>query len=147
MENGEGSRRGTSTQPRHFKHDVKDGDVSHLLQNGHPRSLQCSTRSWRELWLTRCTCRTRLGSSEGLIRVAEALLSVYSTFPPDVGKLKELLNALDPVTIAWLAHNLRQPVEGILNVDSVDLGRVVNLKAYSWEELHKFYKRQWKVVS
>ena len=77
----------------------------------------------------------------------EALLSVYSTSPPDVGKLKELLNALDPVTIAWLAHNLRQPVEGILNVDPVDLDRVINLKANLWEELHKFYERQWKVVS
>jgi hypothetical protein len=42
----------------------------------------------------------------------------------------------DPVMIAWLAHDLRQLVEGILNVEMVDLDGVINLKAYLWEELH-----------
>jgi hypothetical protein len=32
---------------------------------------------------------------------------------------------LHPVTIAWLAHGLRQLVEGILNVESVGLDGVI----------------------
>lgn len=84
----------------------------------------------------------------GAVRVVEALVSVFSASPePDFGKLKELLNALDPFTIAWLAHNLRVPIEGIVNVDPLDLEKVITLKSNLWEELHKFYERQWKVVS
>lgn len=83
----------------------------------------------------------------GAVRVVEAFLSVYATSPPDYGKCKELLNALDPFTISWLAHNLRQPIEGIVNIDPLDLERVIALKSSVWEELHKFYERQWKVMA
>lgn len=84
----------------------------------------------------------------GAVRVVEALLAVFLASPePDLGKLKELLNALDPLTIAWLAHNLRVPIEGIVNVDPLDLEQVITLKSNVWEEVHKFFERQWKVVS
>lgn len=83
----------------------------------------------------------------GGVRVVEALFSVFSSNPPDYGKAKEFLNALDPFTISWLAYNLRKPIEGILEVDPLNLEEVVKLKANIWEELHKFYERQWKVVS
>lgn len=74
----------------------------------------------------------------------EVLLSGYSTSPQDVGQLRWLLNVLDPVRVPWLVHNLRQFVEGILDVNAVDLDRVLNLKASLWEGLHQFYEWQWK---
>ena len=126
-------------------YDVKDGDVSPLAQWTSTELTMQHSQLARIA--TDLVYLQNAFAFFGGVRVVEALLSVYSTSPPDVGKLKELLNALDPVTIAWLAHNLRQPVEGILNVDPVDLDRVINLKANLWEELHKFYERQWKVVS
>ena len=126
-------------------YDVKEGDVSPLAQWTSTELTMQHSQLARIA--TDLVYLQNAFAFFGGVRVVEALLSVYSTSPPDAGKLKELLNALDPVTIAWLAHNLRQPVEGILNVDPVDLDRVINLKANLWEELHKFYERQWKVVS
>ena len=126
-------------------YDVKDGDVSPVAQWTSTELTMQHSQLARIA--TDLVYLQNAFAFFGGVRVVEALLSVYSTSPPDFGKLKELLNALDPVTIAWLAHNLRQPVEGILDVDPVDLDRVINLKANLWEELHKFYERQWKVVS
>jgi hypothetical protein len=84
----------------------------------------------------------------GAVRIVEALLAVFLASPePDFGKLKELLNALDPLTIAWLAHNLLVPIEGIVNVDPLDLEHVITLKSNVWEEVHKFFERQWKVMA
>lgn len=83
----------------------------------------------------------------GGVRVVEALVNVFSTSPPDLGKLKELLNALDPFTISWLAGNVRQPLEELLAADPLDLENVVTLKSNVWGALHAFYERQWKVVS
>jgi hypothetical protein len=83
----------------------------------------------------------------GGVRIVEALFSVFSTSPPDLGKLKELLNALDPFTISWLANNVREPLEDLMNADPMDLEKVVTLKSSVWQALHAFYERQWKVVS
>ena len=83
----------------------------------------------------------------GGVRIAEALLNVYSTSPPDFGRFKELVNAFDPLTISWLANNVREPLEGLMTADPLDLEKVVTLKSDMWKALHAFYERQWKVVS
>ena len=109
----------------------KDGDASPLVQ-WHPQSSRCAQHSQ----LVRIVADLVAFRFFGGVRVAEALLSVYSTFPPDVGSWRSSWMCFDPVTIAWMAHSLRQLVEGILNAESVDLDEVINLKAYLWEELH-----------
>lgn len=59
----------------------------------------------------------------GWVRVAEVWCGVCTRLsPPEVGKVKELLNALAPVRIVWLAglriYSLRQLDEcGFLSVD------------------------------
>ncbi|KAG0608015.1 hypothetical protein M758_8G071600 [Ceratodon purpureus] len=83
----------------------------------------------------------------GGVRVVEALLSVYSTSPPDFGKFKELLNALDPFTISWLANNVREPLSTLMEADPMDLEKVVSLKSNVWTAVHAFYERQWKVMA
>ncbi|XP_024379369.1 uncharacterized protein [Physcomitrium patens] len=83
----------------------------------------------------------------GAVRATEALMSVFSTSPPDFGKLSELLNALDPFTISWLAYNVHEPMEELTMVDPSDLEKVLNLRTTLWDALHNFYERQWKVMA
>ena len=83
----------------------------------------------------------------GWVRILEAILAVFSTNPPVFGRMLQSFNALDYLTIAWLAHNLRKPIISILQVDPTDLHRVALLKIEVWEQLHAFFERQWKVVS
>ena len=83
----------------------------------------------------------------GWVRILEAILAVFSTNPPVFRRMLQSFSALDYLTIAWLAYNLRNPIISILQVDPTDLQRVAMLKTKVWEELHAFFERQWKVVS
>jgi len=83
----------------------------------------------------------------GSVRILEAIVAVFSTSPPVLRRMMQSFYAVDYLTIAWLAHNLRKPILSILQVDPTDLHRVSVLKAKLWEELHAFFERQWKVAS
>lgn len=83
----------------------------------------------------------------GFVRVLEAILATFSTDPPKFKRLTQASNAMDPLTVAWLAYNLRKPILGMLQVDPTDLQKLSTLKVKLWEELHAFFERQWKVVS
>ncbi|MCO5589156.1 hypothetical protein L7F22_043122 [Adiantum nelumboides] len=83
----------------------------------------------------------------GFVRVLEALSATFSSRPPHYSKLLEAANSLDFFTMAFLAYSLRKPVVGILRVDPTNLDEVVQLKAKIWDEMHKFYERQWKLVA
>jgi hypothetical protein len=83
----------------------------------------------------------------GWVRVLEAVLKAFATNPPKLRKLTQCSNAMDPLTVAWLAYNLRKPILGILQVDPTDFQKLATLKGKLWEELHAFFERQWKVVS
>lgn len=83
----------------------------------------------------------------GWVRVLEAVLKAFATNPPKLRKLMQCSNAMDPLTVAWLAYNLRKPILGILQVDPTDFQKLATLKGKLWEELHAFFERQWKVVS
>ncbi|MCO5548006.1 hypothetical protein L7F22_001462 [Adiantum nelumboides] len=83
----------------------------------------------------------------GFVRVLEALSATFSSRPPHYSKLLEAANSLDFFTMAFLAYGLRKPVVGILRVDPTNLDEVVQLKAKIWDEMHKFYERQWKLVA
>ncbi|KAG0630539.1 hypothetical protein M758_1G186100 [Ceratodon purpureus] len=83
----------------------------------------------------------------GWVRILEAILAVFSTSPPVFRRMLQSFSALDYLTIAWLAHNLRKPIIDILQVDPTDLQRVAMLKTKVWEELHAFFERQWKVMA
>ena len=82
----------------------------------------------------------------GWVRVLEAVLAAFSTHPAKLRKLNQATNAMDPLTVAWLAYNLRKPILGILQVDPTDFQKLATLKGKLWEELHAFFERQWKVV-
>ncbi|CAM6087400.1 unnamed protein product [Calypogeia fissa] len=83
----------------------------------------------------------------GAVRILEALLKVFSTNPPNFMKLMDGMNAMDPLTVASLAHALRKPIVGMLEVDPTNLEEVSSLKVKFWTELHKFFERQWKVIA
>lgn len=82
----------------------------------------------------------------GWVRVLEAVLAAFSTHPVKLRKLTQASNAMDPLTVAWLAYNLRKPILGILQVNPTDFQQLATLKGKLWEELHAFFERQWKVV-
>jgi hypothetical protein len=82
----------------------------------------------------------------GWVRVLEAVLAAFSTQPAKLRELGQASNAMDPLTVAWLAYNLRKPILGILQVDPTDFQKLASLKGKLWEELHAFFERQWKVV-
>lgn len=82
----------------------------------------------------------------GWVRVLEAVLAAFSTHPAKLRKLTQASNAMDPLTVAWLAYNLRKPILGILQVNPTDFQQLATLKGKLWEELHAFFERQWKVV-
>ncbi|KAG0584287.1 hypothetical protein KC19_3G199900 [Ceratodon purpureus] len=83
----------------------------------------------------------------GWVRVLEAILAAFSTNPAKLRKLGQATNAMDPLTVAWLAYNLRKPILGILQVDPTDFQKLATLKGKLWEELHAFFERQWKVMA
>lgn len=83
----------------------------------------------------------------GWVRILEAILAVFSTNPPVLKRMVQSFYAVDYLTIAWLAHNLRKPILSILQVDPLNLHEVSILKAKVWEELHAFFERQWKVMA
>lgn len=83
----------------------------------------------------------------GWVRVAEAAVAAFATNPAKLRKLTEASNALDPLTVAWLAYNLRKPILGILQVNPTDFQELAKLKGKLWEELHAFFERQWKVMA
>lgn len=83
----------------------------------------------------------------GWVRVLEAVLAAFSTQPAKLRELGQASNAMDPLTVAWLAYNLRKPILGILQVDPTDFQKLASLKGKLWEELHAFFERQWKVMA
>ncbi|KAI5070373.1 hypothetical protein GOP47_0014716 [Adiantum capillus-veneris] len=83
----------------------------------------------------------------GIVRVLEAVSATFSTSPPHFSKLLDAANSLDFFTMAFLAYGVRKPVIGILRVDPTNLDEVVHLKAKIWDEMHKFYERQWKAIA
>lgn len=83
----------------------------------------------------------------GWVRILEGISAVFSTNPPVFQRIIQSFYAVDYLTIAWLAYNLRKPFTSILQVDPTDLGRVSNLRAEVWEALHAYFGRQWKLVS
>lgn len=83
----------------------------------------------------------------GWVRVLEAVLAAFSTHPAEFRKLTQASNAMDPLTVAWLAYNLRKPILGILQVNPTDFQQLATLKGKLWEELHAFFERQWKVMA
>lgn len=82
----------------------------------------------------------------GWVRVLEAILAAFATQPAKLRRLAQATNAMDPLTVAWLAYNLRKPILGILQVEPTDFQQLATLKGKLWEELHAFFERQWKVV-
>lgn len=82
----------------------------------------------------------------GWVRILEAVLAAFATNPAKLRKLTQATNAMDPLTVAWLAYNLRKPILGILNVKPTEFSELAILKGKLWDELHAFFERQWKVV-
>lgn len=83
----------------------------------------------------------------GWVRICEAVVHAFSAHPPKLKRLMQASNAMDPLTVAWLAYNLRKPIAGLVLADPTDLQKLAQLKGKLWEELHAFFERQWKVVS
>lgn len=83
----------------------------------------------------------------GTVRILEAIVAVFSSNPPAFRRMAQSFYAVDYLTIAWLAYNLRKPVVNLLQVDPADLHQVAVLKIKLWDELHAFFERQWRLVS
>ncbi|KAG6547483.1 hypothetical protein Mapa_010931 [Marchantia paleacea] len=81
----------------------------------------------------------------GIVRILEAIVLTFTSRDPR--KLLDASNALDPLTVAFLANGMRKPMVAMLNVDPTDLQEVNRLKMKFWKELHAFYERQWKVMA
>lgn len=81
----------------------------------------------------------------GIVRILEAIVLTVTSRDPR--KLLDASNALDPLTVAFLANGMRKPMVAMLNVDPTDLQEVNRLKMKFWKELHAFYERQWKVMA
>ncbi|CAM6045455.1 unnamed protein product [Sphagnum compactum] len=83
----------------------------------------------------------------GWVRICEAVVHAFSAHPPKLKRLMQASNAMDPLTVAWLAYNLRKPIAGLVLADPTDLQKLAQLKGKLWEELHAFFERQWKVMA
>jgi hypothetical protein len=83
----------------------------------------------------------------GWVRICEAVVHAFSAHPPKLKRLMQASNAMDPLTVAWLAYNLRKPIAGMVLADPTDLQKLAHLKGKLWDELHAFFERQWKVMA
>ncbi|KAL2652976.1 hypothetical protein R1flu_021104 [Riccia fluitans] len=83
----------------------------------------------------------------GLVRIVEAVVLTFSARPIHIRKLLDASNAIEPLSVALLAHGMRQPIVAILKVDPADYEKVSQLKIKFWKELHAYFERQWKFIA